>query len=134
MDLSHDRIDIARAVMEGVAMQTVWTLDFFRERFPLNTVRLSGGAGKSPFWTQMVADIANCPISVPAVNDLTCVGAGVMAGVGAGLFPSCEAGIGLFRVDQTQYVPDPARAARYGELLEEFKRCAGVLPELYSRK
>ncbi len=132
MDLSHDRIDIARAVMEGVAMQTVWTLDYFRERFPLKTVRLSGGAGKSPFWTQMVADIANCPISVPSVNDLTCVGAGVMAGVGAGLFPSCEEGIGLFRLEQTEYLPDPAQARRYAELFAEFKRCAAVLPEFYA--
>lgn len=131
LDLSHDRIDIARAVMEGVAMQTVWTLDFFRERFPLRKVRLSGGAGKSPFWTQMVADIANCPISVPMVSDLTCIGAGVMAGVGAGIFPSFEEGASLFRLEQTQYEPDPARAERYAAAFEEFKRVAAALPALY---
>ena len=131
LDLSHDRIDIARAVMEGVAMQTVWTLDYFRERFPLRQVRLSGGAGRSPFWTQMVTDIANCPISVPMVNDLTCVGAGVMAGVGAGLFASCEEGAGLFRVEQAQYEPDAASAARYADVFEEFKRVAAELPGLY---
>ena len=131
LDLSHDRIDIARAVMEGVAMQTIWTLDYFRERFPLRAVKLTGGASKSPFWTQMVADIANCPIGVPLVSDLTCVGAGVMAGVGAGLFASCEEGIERFSVEQTQYAPDPVRAQRYAEAFEDYKRCARALPELY---
>ena len=133
LDLSHDRYDIARAVMEGVAMQTVWTLDYFRQKFPLNRVKLTGGASKSPFWTQMVADIANCPISTPMVGDLTCVGAGVMAGVGAGLFSSCEEGVGRFSLAETQYVPDPARAERYAELLEDFKRGALALPGMYDR-
>ena len=133
LDLSHDRYDIARAVMEGVAMQTVWTLDYFRRKFPLNRVILTGGASKSPFWTQMVADIANCPISTPMVSDLTCVGAGVMAGVGCGLFPSCEEGIGRFALAETVYEPDPARAARYEEVLEDFKRGAQALAGLYPK-
>ncbi len=133
LDLSHDRVDIARAVMEGVAMQTVWTLDFFREQFPLRAVKLSGGAAKSPLWVRMVANIAGCPIGVPLVTDLTCVGAGIMAGVGAGLYASCEEGEGRFRVDQTQYEPDPVQAERYREVFEDFKYCAGRLPDLYDR-
>ena len=132
LDLSHDRVDIARAVMEGVAMQTVWTLDFFRERFPLKVVKLSGGAGKAPLWVRMVSNIADCPISVPLVNDLTCVGAGILAGVGAGLFASCEEGAGRFRVDQTLYEPDPAQVERYAEVFEDFKRRALRLPDLYN--
>ena len=134
LDLSHDRIDIARAIMEGVAMQTVWTLDFFRQRFPLRNVMLSGGATKSPFWTQMVADIANSPISVPMVSDLTCVGAGVMAGAGAGMFASCEEGAALFRVEQAQYEPNPTRAMRYAEVFEDFKNRAQAIPGLYRPK
>ena len=131
LDLSHDRVDIARAVMEGVAMQTVWTLDFFRERFPLKAVKLSGGAGKAPLWVQMVSNIANSPISVPLVNDLTCVGAGILAGVGAGLYASCEEGAGRFRLDETLYEPDPVQAERYAEVFEDFKRRARRLPDLY---
>ena len=131
LDLSHDRIDIARAIMEGVAMQTAWTLDFFRQRFPLKNVMLSGGATKSPLWTQMVSDIANCPISVPMVSDLTCIGAGIMAGVGAGLYPSCEEGAAMFTVEKTSYQPNPDRAARYAEVLEDYKARAQRLPELY---
>ena len=131
LDLSHDRADIARAVMEGVAMQTVWTLDFFRERFPLKSVKLSGGAAKSPFWTQMVADIANCPIATPSVSDLPCIGAGIMAGVGAGIFESCEEGAARFDLTETRYEPDPDRAACYREVFEDYKRAAAMLPGLY---
>ena len=114
-------------------MQTVWTLDFFRKRFPLRSVKLSGGATKSPFWTQMVADIANCPINVPMVSDLTCIGAGIMAGVGAGIYRSCEEGSSLFRVEQTEYRPNPASAQAYSELFERYKADAGKLPGLYER-
>ena len=112
-------------------MQTVWTLDFFRERFPLKSVKLSGGAAKSPFWTQMVADIANCPIATPSVSDLPCIGAGIMAGVGAGVFESCEEGAARFDLTETRYEPDPARAARYREVFEDYKRAAAMLPGLY---
>ena len=131
LDLSHDRVDIARAVMEGVAMQTIWTLDYFRQRFSLKDVKLSGGAGKSPLWVRMVANIADCPVSVPLVSDLTCVGAGILAGFGAGLYASCEEGEAQFRVDQTQYEPDPVQAERYREVFDDFKRCAASLPGIY---
>ncbi|NLF56745.1 MAG: hypothetical protein GX580_03810, partial [Candidatus Hydrogenedens sp.] len=108
LDQSHDRYDIARAVMEGVAMQTVWTLDYFRAKSPECRVTLSGGASKSPFWSQTVANFANCPITTPLVSDLPCVGAAVMAGVGSGVFASCEEGAGRISMEQKVYEPDPA--------------------------
>ena len=131
LDLSHDRGDMLRAVMEGVAMQTAWTLDFFRDRFPLKSVKMSGGGAKSPFWTQMMCDIADCPISVPTVKDLTCIGAGVLAGVGAGVFSSCEEGIRHFNLPEKRYEPDPERAKRYRAAFEGFKDTARRLTALY---
>ncbi len=131
LDFSHDRYDIARAIMEGIAMQTAWVLEYFREKYSIRKLKLSGGASKSALWTQMVADIAGCTVTTPNMSDLACVGAAVMAGVGSGVFPSCEEGIARIVVEENEYQPDPARVERYQEHFREYKRRAELLPQLY---
>lgn len=131
LDFSHDRYDIARAIMEGIAMQTAWVLEYFRAKYPIRKLKLSGGASKSTLWTQMVTDIANYPVTTPNMSDLACVGAAVMAGVGSGVFASCEEGIARVVVEENEYLPDPARAERYAEHFREYKRRAALLPQFY---
>ena len=128
LDLSHDRFDIARAVMEGVAMQAAWVLESFRQKFPIPSLKLAGGASKSAPWTQMVADIADCTVRTLTVGDLAPVGAAVMAGAGGGVFPSLEAGAARIVVGEREFSPNPDR---YSEHFQTFKRRARALSELY---
>ena len=128
LDLSHDRFDIARAVMEGVAMQAAWVLESFRQKFPIPSLKLAGGASKSALWAQMVADIANCEVRTLTAFDLAPVGAAVMAGAGGGVFPSLEEGASRIEVGERIFSPDPAR---YAEHFRIFKRRACALSELY---
>ena len=131
LDLSHDRFHMARAIMEGVAFQIVWMLDAFHTKPSKDGLILAGGASKSPLWCQIVADIANLPVRIPAVADLACVGAGVLAGIGCGVYRDAEEGYQKLAVGERVIYPGPQRAKRYAALFEEYKRIAQSLGDVY---
>ena len=131
MDLSHDRFDIARAVMEGVAFQVVWMMEAFRAKPSKEGLKLAGGASKSTLWPQLVADIANLPVRIPNVADLACVGAAVLAGVGSGIYSSAEEGYECLKVEERVIVPNAQRAELYRPLFAEYKRVAEALGKVY---
>ena len=114
------RWDAARAVMEGVCFQTAWMMETFgAARY--SQIRMTGGAVNSTVWIQMMADIAGCSISVPAVADAGCMGAAALAGVASGLFPSIEEAIRLFNRSERIVRPD-AHQALYQALFDQYKR------------
>ena len=131
LDLSHDRFDIARAIMEGVAFQAIWMMESFKTKPSKEGLKLAGGASKSALWCQMVADIANLPVRIPEVADLACVGAAILAGTGCGIYPNVEEGYKCLAVRERVIQPDPARAEMYAKLYEQYKKCAGTLGEVY---
>jgi xylulokinase len=131
LDLSHDRFDIARAIMEGVAFQIVWMMEAFKTKPSQEGLKLAGGASKSTLWCQMVADIANLPVRIPEVADLACVGAAILAGVGSGIYRDAEEGYKCLAVRERVLQPNPERAAMYAKLFEEYKHHAGVLGAVY---
>ena len=125
-DLSHDCFHLMKAVMEGVVFQTKWMLESFGDTGQ-GMVRFAGGASKSPVWTQLAADILNAPVIVPEVADLSCVGAAVIAGWGAGIYKSIEEGCDHLNIAGRRIDPDPDRAARYQEAYERYRRKAEAL-------
>ena len=125
-DLSHDCFHLMKAVMEGVVFQTKWMLESFGDTGQ-GMVRFAGGASKSPVWTQLAADILNAPVLVPEVADLSCVGAAVIAGWGAGIFKNIEEGCDHLNIAGRRIDPDPDRAARYQEAYERYRRKAEAL-------
>ena len=131
LDLSHDRFDMARAIMEGVAFQIIWMMEAFRTKPSSEGLKLAGGAARSEVWCQLVADISGLPVRIPEVADMACVGAAVLAGVGCGVFPSQEEGCRRLAVNERIVQPDPARAVKYKELLAQYKQCAEKLGAVY---
>lgn len=92
LQLRHDRFHLARAVMEGVAAQTVKMLQSFSAKPSREGIIFAGGAAKSEVWCQILADIAGIPLRIPENPDLACIGAAVLAGVGCGIYPDVQTG------------------------------------------
>lgn len=132
LDLSHDRFHLARAVMEGVAFQIVWKMQSFRACGSERGIILAGGAGKSRLWCQMVADMAGIPVRVPAVADLACVGAAIIAGVGSGMFDSYEDGRRRMLVDERTILPQQKSHREFSALMEQYRHMALKLGEGYA--
>ena len=132
LDLSHDRFDIMRAIMEGVGFQIRWMMEYFKSKpSTADGLKLAGGATKSKAWSQIVADITGLPIRIPEVADLACVGAAVLAGTGSGVFSSLSEGCKRLAVNENVLMPDPVAAEKYATFFEEYKSKAVLLGNIY---
>lgn len=131
LDMSHDCFDMARAIMEGVVLQIAWILEKFKKKFDFPVLKLAGGAVKSPLWCQIIADVTNCPVMIPELADLACVGAALLAGTGYGVFTSIEDGYHRFHISEKEILPDIRSAEKYAQIMSKYKTGAAQLHLLY---
>jgi xylulokinase len=88
----HTRAHVIRAILEGVAFSLRDTFTIFRELgVPVKSIRLGGGGARSYLWQQVQADIYGMPVDLVAAEEGAAYGAALLAGVGAGVWPSVDA-------------------------------------------
>lgn len=121
LDLSHDRFHMARAVMEGVVFQILSMLEKFPTQPGQKGLLLAGGASKSPVWSKLLCDISGLPVRIPQMPDLACVGAAILAGVGAGLYSSAEAGYQALSVKEKTIYPNLEATKAYAPIFTQYK-------------
>jgi xylulokinase len=91
LSLVHGRGHLVRAVMEGVAFGLRDAFEIFHEMgVQVTQVRASGGGAMSPLWRQILADVLGVEVVTMNVTEGAAYGAALLAGVGAGIFPSVE--------------------------------------------
>jgi xylulokinase len=88
---SHTRAHIVRAVLEGVAFSLKDTFSIFEGmNVPVKSIRLGGGGARSPLWRQIQADVYGHDIEIVEAEEGAAYGAAILAGVGAGVWPSVD--------------------------------------------
>ncbi len=127
LDLSHNKINMALAVMEGVVFQVLWMMEDFKTKPSENGIILSGGASKSPAWSQLLSDISGLPVRIPAVADLACVGAAILAGAGAKIYSDVNEGYNKLAVKEKILYPDTQKTAQFAPILADYKEKAKLL-------
>lgn len=122
--LATTPIDIVQALLEGVACEFAMALDVLRKHdIQPQLVRATGGGARSAWWLQLHADVTGVPVEVVAQDEPGAFGAAILAGVGAGIYPSVSAAVGELVAVGRRFEPDAGRGARY----------AGVRDRLASR-
>jgi len=87
MRADTDKIALAGAVMEGVAILLQRNLDAMRRAgIPVSHIISTGGGAKSDVWSQMKADFCGLEVRVPADSETACLGAAMIAAVSCGDF------------------------------------------------
>ncbi len=84
----HDRGDMLRAVIEGIAFNHRVHIDALRDGFTLREARLTGGISRNPLFAQLFADALGIPVTVTETEEAAAWGAALCAGAGVGLFAS----------------------------------------------
>lgn len=88
LEQSHDKYDIALALMEGIAFEAKTVLEEYKKfGCEVSKLIMTGRTAHSDVWRGLVRDITNCEILITDEPDTCCVGAAVMASVGAGIYP-----------------------------------------------
>jgi xylulokinase len=122
LTLAHDYGCMARAVMEGISLETREILESFEALgLELNEVRITGGGTKSNLWNQMQADIYGKPVSKLGVGEASVLGAAILGGFGAGVFETIEEGVEKMVSIEAQYTPDAGNHAVYNEVFEIYR-------------
>lgn len=125
LQLRHDRIDLAHAVMEGVAHLLRRNLDDLRlSGHPVEEIVSAGGGTASAFWNQLKADVSGVALRVPDEQEAACRGAAVLALAAAGRLDSIDDLEALHTPTERVYRPrtDPSRDARYDRFVTALTR------------
>lgn len=135
LGLNHGRAHLLRAVMEGVAHQMRWALEYADGYgVTIDEIRGVGGGCIGSAWTQMIADVLGRPLlSLAAPQDATARGAAACAIVGLGLQPD----VGFTRetvVIERVHRPDPVAMVLAHERYEQYRRLYEALGPLYAER
>jgi xylulokinase len=92
LTLAHQREDLLRAALEGVAFLLRGKLDDLRAQGPPSpaTLQLAGGGSRPPAWRQLLADALAVPLYPAGTGWLTARGAAQLAAAAAGLVPEAS--------------------------------------------
>ncbi|MHC5797123.1 FGGY-family carbohydrate kinase [Lacisediminihabitans sp. FW035] len=115
LDLSHDRIDMAFAVEEGIAHLLRRNIDYLTPA-PVNEIVSTGGGAESTFWSQLKADVCGVDVVVPEEREATCRGAAALALVAAGVIDEINDVASLNPPSMARFptTRSSAHEARYG--------------------
>lgn len=128
----HTRADMIRSVIEGVCYSQKDGLDILEGMdVKVETVRLSGGGAKSPFWRQMMADVLNKRIVTLESQEGSAFGAALLALVGTGVYNSVEQCCSAVIQEKAEVLPSPESAARYSELHRTFQAIYPALKPIF---
>jgi glycerol kinase len=106
------RAHIARATLEGIALQNVDILRAMERDSgkALRVLKVDGGAAANDLLMQFQSDVLGVEISRPEMLETTAMGAAFLAGLGAGVWTSKDAIRKVWR-EQRRFAPTTDRAA-----------------------
>jgi glycerol kinase len=87
------REHLVRAALEAMCFGTADVLGAMRAASgaPLDVLRVDGGAASNNWLMQFQSDVLGVPVERPDVVETTAMGAGALAGIAAGVWPTAEA-------------------------------------------
>lgn len=117
----HTAGHFVRSIMESVACILKSNLDHLG--VPVEQIRIMGGGAKSSLWSQMKADITGKKLQTLKNKETACLGAAILAGVGAGVFSSVKDACAGISIDQ-EYTPS---GADYSAVYAAFQKYDNIL-------
>jgi xylulokinase len=116
---------LARAVLEGIAMESRNSLDdllTYPGVVPPAEILAIGGGSRNELLMRIKASVMNRTHLVLGADEATALGAALLGGLGAGVYPNAEAALAGLRYARTPVEPDAADAAFYEALFSRVYR------------
>lgn len=133
---AHGQKHIIRALMEGVAMILCRILEA-TEGLGLKADRIVclGGGAKSPVWCQIKADASGREVvTTEDSENAGCLGAAMLAGTAAGIFPGLEEAVEMLVREDRHYLPNPDNAPVYRKLKSAYFELMQCLMPVFRKK
>ena len=113
------KAQIARAALDGIALQVADVLDAMRPGLaaPLRSLRVDGGAARNDLLLRIQASLLGLTLERPPQLENTARGAASLAGLGVGLWPGPDSLRAYWEVDRrvtpNDIAPDPGLRGRW---------------------
>jgi xylulokinase len=122
--LGHDNRHMVRAVMEGVVFSLKDSLCLLEELgITGGRIIASGGGALDDVWLQIQADILEKEVYTNQVGEQACLGACILAGIGAGIFKNgADACNHMVALKDKIYRPDKEAGEIYRKNYDIYKR------------
>ncbi len=119
----HGRAHLWRAILEGIALEQRLALDAIETAVgaPVEALIALGGGAKSDLWCRIIADATGKTVVRSRTEEATCLGAGILAAVAAGLHADLPSGARAMTGLGASFAPGAA-AGRYDVLYREVYR------------
>ena len=127
----HTKRDMLRAVMEGVTYSLRDCYEVLKEMgVHIDEMMACGGGGTSPLWRQMLADVYNCQVNT-VQSEGPALGVAILAGVGAGLFPSVPEACARFLGKDKTCEPIAENVPQYEHFYKIYSKLYGDLKDSF---
>lgn len=131
LTLTHTKADMLRAVYEGAAYNLCMILEILKQQCSVDEIITIGGGAKSNVWLQIMADVYEKDLLIPRyLEEATCMGAAVCAGVGVGVYESFDV-IHDFNGIERRIKPDSRNKVLYSQLKQAFQQSYRGLTQTY---
>lgn len=111
MTRTTKRAELVKAALESIVYQItdVMTVMGQESGIPIEALRVDGGPTKNSYLMQFQSDMAQIPVQVPPMEELSGIGAAYAAGLGAGIYQKRQ----LFgKTERKEYRPAMAKELR----------------------
>jgi len=134
LGLNHDRSDLIRAVLEGVAFNTRWAMETLENLYhPVKELNFIGGGAKSEIWCQIMADILDRDIhQVSDSQNAGAKGMALLASLTLGYIDSFTEFKKYIKINKI-FTPNPDNRRLYDRLFKEFKNIYKQNKKWYAR-
>jgi xylulokinase len=127
---AHGSGELYRAVLEGVALEYAVYVAAIRRLLPkaqLDELRVTGGGAASSVWNGIKADTLQLPVRPVVESPGAPAGAAIVAGWGAGLFPSPDAAARQWVALAAAVKPKRSQAAHAARRLDRYQALLRIL-------
>ncbi len=130
----HGKGEMVRAIMEGVTMALKESLQVTENAgIEVGEIRLGAGATNSQLWNQIQADIYGRSVQLVDINDPSPLGAALLAGVGAEIFPNIKKATDLAVQTVASIEARPEESQRYAEIFNIYKETYRALVKIFPK-
>jgi len=134
LDARHGKAHMYRAILEGLAFeQRLSTEAAETASTRIEILRAVGGGTYSVLWCQIIADILGRPVVLTKEPEASCLGAAMLAFVGAKSYGNIKECVGQMCDIGKIYEPDAQNHARYEEFYDLYRELYPALKTHFTR-
>ncbi len=133
---SHGRPHLYRSILESTAFELRLHTDGLESWHdgatgPVDEYRAMGGGSRSDMWLQIIADVTGRPVSVCAEDEVSALGAAMLAAAAIGLHGDAEIRASSEAMAAFDRVVEPRGRTAYEPMYEAYRRLYPQLADLF---